>query len=392
MTDLQKNEQSSHQGMRITSIQKIVYALKKGIYTKNGIISETNLSWGSCISIINLLYEKEIILKTNNKISIGKGRKTSEYHFNSRKNLLFGMEIREDEILCSIINWEDYEISRYAFPLQVEIKHSNIAGLVSSAYINSLVEAGIKPESVIGLSIALAGGVDIVNKKWLFAPRIKSINNYNFSQLFKILPSISYTFIEHDIHAQASSVMRQRKWDDNNYVFLHIGRGISMSIFNNGLYLGNRGFAGEIGHIPYPSSCIKGELRSVESVISMKGIIDFINGSYGLGIKSLDEMSNVLKKDDRLLDHVYNAVKYIMIVTTNILDPDTIIIGGSVLEPFYPKLKERIEKAIRNDTWAGGPKNIKWYNHEEMYGAYGTILNASNSIINAVIEEKLINL
>jgi predicted NBD/HSP70 family sugar kinase len=376
--------------MRITSIQKVIYALKKGIYTKNGIVSETNLSWGSCSSIMNLLYQKEIVIKTNNKISVGKGRKTSEYHFNSQKNLLFGIEIREDEILCSIINWGEHEISRYTYPYQVEINHSNIAGMVSSAYFNSLIVAGIKPESIIGLSIALAGGVDVVTKTWLFAPRIKSINNYSFSQFFKILPSIQYTFIEHDIHAQASSVIRQRKWNDTNYIFLHIGSGISMSIFNNGLYLGDRGFAGEIGHIPYQSPCEKGELQSVESAISMKGILNFINRSYGLEINNINEVPDVLKKDDRLLDHVYNAVRYILIVAINILDPNTIIIGGPVLEVFYPKLKERIESDIRNDTWAGGPKNIKWYKHEEMYGAYGTILNASSRIINSVIEEKLI--
>ena len=390
MTDLRKKERTSHREMRITSIQKIVYALKKGIYTKSGIVSETNLSWGSCSSIINLLHEKEIILKTNNKIGVGKGRKTSEYHFNSQKNLLFGMEIRENEILCSLINWGEHETSRYTYPCKVAINNSNIAGLVSAAYVNSLVVAGIKPESVIGLSIALSGGVDVGKKKWLFAPRIKSINNYSFNQLFRILPPLSYTFIEHDILAQASSVMQQRKWNDTNYVFLHIGNGIAMSIYNDGIFMGDRGFAGEIGHIPYPSSCEKGELQTVESAISMKGVIDFINKIYGLEIKSINEVPDAIKKDDRLLNHVYNAVRYILVVTTNVLDPNTIIIGGPVLEPFYPELKERIEKEIRNDTWAGGPKNIKWYRNEEMYGAFGTILNASNSIINSVIEEKLI--
>ncbi len=390
MTGFNKSEQSSHKEMRISSIQKVVNALKKGIFTKNGIMEETNLSWGSCSSIINLLYEKEIIIKTENRLGVGKGRRTSEYQFNNQKNLFFGMEIREDEILCSIMNWGEGEISRNSYPNQMSINHSNIAGMVSSAYINSLVQAGIKPDSVIGLSLALAGGIDIINKRWLFAPRIKSIKNYNFNQLFNILPAIPYTFIEHDIHAQASSVIRQQKWNDSNYVFLHIGSGISMSIFDNGLFLGTRGFSGEIGHIPYTFSDQVGEFQSVESAISMKGLVEFVNKSYGAGIKSINELPNELREDELLFKYVYTAIKYILVVTTNILDPNTIIIGGSVLEPFYPRLKERIEKEIRNFTWAGGPKNIKWYNHDDMYGAYGTILNAGKAIINSVIEEKLV--
>ena len=66
-----------------------------------------------------------------------------------------------------------------------------------------------------------------------------------------------------------------------------------------------------------------------------------------------------LRQNDLLFEYVYTAIKYILIVTTNILDPNTIIIGGSVLEPFYPRLKERVENEIRNFTWAGGPKSIK---------------------------------
>ena len=390
MSGSKKNDQTSHREMRVTSVQKIINALRKGIYTKNGIMKETNLSWGSCSSIINLLYEKKLVIKTGNKTGKGRGRKTSEFLFNDKKNLLFGMEIREDGILCSIINWGEHEIFRHTYSFKDPITQAELTQQAASAYINSLVDAGIKPGAITGLSIALAGRLDVENKKWLFAPRIKSINNYDFTRLFKILPDIPYFFIEHDIHAQASSVIRQRKWNDSDYVFLHIGRGISMSIYNNGLYMGNRGFAGEIGHIPYPLNNEEGEVQTVESAVSEKGIINYIEKKYGIILNDLAEMPDDLKREESLLEHVYNAIKYIIIVTTNILDPKTIIIGGSVLEPFYPMLNERIGKEVRNYTWAGGPQNIKWYKHGEMYGAFGTILNASDKIINAVIEEELV--
>jgi len=387
---LKKSEQPSHREMRMTSIRKIVSALRKGIYTKNGIVEETNLSWGSCSSIINLLHEKEIILIKDNKIGEGRGRKTAEYHFNNQQNLLFGMEIREDEILCSIINWGEEEISRHTYPIQDTITHSNIVGLVSSAYITSLIEIGIRPESIIGLSIALAGGVDVTNKRWLFAPRIKAINSFNFNQLFKVLPAIPYTFIEHDIHAQATSVIRNRNWTEDDYVFLHIGSGISMSIYNKGLYLGNRGFAGEIGHIPYSTNSLGNEYTSIESAISTKGLINYINRNYSLKISCLNDIPDQIRTDNSLLDYVYNAVKFTIIVTSNILDPRTLILGGSVVELFYPTLIDRVEKEIKEVTWAGGPQNIRWYKNDEMYGALGTILNASETIITAVIEDKLV--
>ena len=131
----------------------------------------------------------------------------------------------------------------------------------------------------MGISFAVAGGVDVKNLKWVYTPRIRGINNLNFRELIRILPEINYLHVEHDIHAQAASVINARSWDDDNYVFLHIGRGISMSIYNNGLFLGHRGFSGEIGHIPVPT-CEVDEAKNVESAISVKGILDFINKHY----------------------------------------------------------------------------------------------------------------
>lgn len=387
-------DRSSHSEMRILSIQKIISALQKGFLTKNEIVSETGLSWGSCSTIINLLHDKEIVKKYDNNISSGRGRRTSEYHFNSGKYLLFGMEIKEDEILCSIINFGEKELYRNRFRLTEVIKPSNIAGLVSSVFINSLIEIGVKVENIKGFSIALAGGVDVDNKKWLSSPRIKAINNFNFNQLFNILPPIPYTFIEHDIHAQASSVLNLKSWQDDNYVFIHVGNGIGMSIFNKELFLGNRGFAGEIGHIPYRSSVndksLNVPIQNIEHAISTKGIINFVNENYGLSINSINEIPEGILEDSKLFDHVYNALKYLLIVATNILDPRTIIIGGMSIDLLSPKLQTQISEKLREETWAGGPENIRWYHHEDMFGAYGTILNVSKKIINSVIENELI--
>lgn len=386
-------ERSSHREMRILSIQKIISALQKGFLTKNEIVSETGLSWGSCSTIINLLHEKGIVKKHENSISVGRGRRTSEYHFNTEKYLLFGMEIREDEILCSIINFGEKELYRNKFNLTEVIKPSNIVGLVSSVFINSLIEFGVKAENIIGISIAIAGGVDAENKKWISSPRIKAINNFNFNLLFSILPPIQYTFIEHDIHAQATSVLRLKGWQEDNYVFIHVGNGIGMSIYNKKLFLGNRGFAGEIGHIPYRFSINDKNLvasrQNIEHAISVKGILNFVHENYGLSVSNISEIPETILEDTKLFDHVYNALKYLLIVTTNILDPETIIIGGVSIDFLSPKLQNQISEKLREDTWAGGPENIKWYQHEDMFGAYGTILNVSKRIINSIIEKEL---
>jgi len=363
---------STHQLMRISTIGKVIKVLQTGAASKSEILKCTQLSWGSCSSIINMLNERGILIKEKEGENSGRGRKTFTYSFSSKENLLFGMEIRAKEILCSIINFGKQEIYRQTYPTREAVAVNNLSGYVSKAFINALVESAVKPEQVLGISFAVAGGVDVKNLRWVYTPRIRGINNLDFRALVRILPEISYLHVEHDIHAQAASVINSRSWDDDNYVFLHIGRGISMSIYNNGLFLGHRGFSGEIGHIPVPG-CEMEEVKNVESAISVKGILDFINKHFNLNLTDLSDLPPEIINHEELIAHILKVLEYVLIVATNIIDPKTIIVGGPSLEPFYDIIRKRIEETIRYKTWVGGPENIKWYRNDDMFGAYGTI-------------------
>ena len=103
---------------------------------------------------------------------------------------------------------------------------------------------------------------------------VQNSDHFDFSTVFKLLPNIKYHHIEHDIHAQASSVLRSKKWNDKNYVFIHLGKGVSLSIFNNGIFLGHRGFAGEIGFIPYefPGSSSQNKIVDITIFVRMKNM------------------------------------------------------------------------------------------------------------------------
>lgn len=376
--------------MRFLSIQKILKALQNGAKSKNDILASTGLSWGSCSTIINLLNEKQILKHTLDKETEGRGRKTRNYFFTKKRFLLYGMEPRADEILCSIATLGKDEIFRKTYPLEDPLSAANIHESLTATYVSSLIDAKIKSESILGISVALAGGVDTKNSILANSPRIPGIDHFDFNTVFKLLPNIKYHYIEHDIHAQASSVLHSKKWNDRNYVFVHLGKGVSLSIFNNGLFLGHRGFAGEIGFIPYEYQGSSSENRIVESAISKKGIVDFVNKNFEQNINSMPEIKRDILESEKYIRHLYEVLKFILIVITNILDPETIIIGGPSIESIKHILEEKIEKNIRKETWVGGPQNIKWYDSKDMYGAYGTLLNASKTITNNCIRDCLL--
>jgi predicted NBD/HSP70 family sugar kinase len=381
---------TSHREMRFSSIYKVMKALQNGAKSKNDILASTGLSWGSCSTIINLLNETRILTHTLNKETEGRGRKTRNYFFTKKEFLLYGMEPRADEILCSIATLGKDEIFRKTYPLEDPLSVDNIHESLTATYVSSLIDAKIKSQSILGMSVALAGGVDTKNTILANSPRIHGIDHFDFNSVFKLLPNIKYYYIEHDIHAQASSVLHSKKWYDKNYVFVHLGKGVSLSIFNNGLFLGHRGFAGEIGFIPYEYQGSSPQNRIVESAISEQGIIDFVNMNFRQNIKSMPEIKQDILESEKYIQHLYNVLKFILIVITNILDPKTIIIGGPSIGSIQHILEEKIEKNLRKETWVGGPKNIKWYDSKDMFGAYGTILNASKNITNNYIRDSLL--
>jgi predicted NBD/HSP70 family sugar kinase len=107
-------------------------------------------------------------------------------------------------------------------------------------------------------------------------------------------------------------------------------------------------------------------------------------------LTNLSDLTPEIINNEKVITHITKALEYVLIVITNIIDPKTIIVGGPSLEPFYDIIRNKIEETIRYKTWIGGPENIKWYYNDDMFGAYGTILNASEKMINSYIEDHLI--
>ncbi len=381
---------TSHQKMHFVSILKIINAIQNGATTKAEIFEMTGLSWGACNTITNELNEAKIIKSVVDKDVTGRGRKKTKFSFNKKEFLIFGMEPRVDEVLCSITTLGNEEIFRKTYPQENKLNVNTIQEAIISTYINFLIDAKIKSDSIIGICFTLAGGVDRKNLKWLNSPRIEGIDNYDFRNIFKLFSKIKYHFIEHDIHAQASSVVKTNNWDEDNYVFVNLGRGVSSSIYSDGVLNGHRGLAGEIGFIPYTMPTENGEVFHLEQAISLNGLKEFVNSRFNTQYFSFSEISNEIFQSEEYINHVYKVIEHIVIVVTNILDPKIIIIGGQSIESIFDIISSRIEKNVRKKTWNNGPDNILWYKSDEMYGAYGTIINNNKEITDRIITDFLL--
>lgn len=384
----------SHHEMRRKTYLKIINALRAGINSKRGIQDYSGLSWGSCSPVINHLLSQKVIVAQDidHQASPTKGRKTKYFHFNQEEFLLMGMEINTKRITSCIATLGNKQLGSYTTEFDQPITAENIFKYITKAFLECREKLQLKPENVLCISFSIPGAVDVEKNIWLYCERVPDINEVDFNHMSGkgVLPKNIY--IQHNIHAQVYSVIPTAEIKENDYVFIHVGQGMAMSANMGGILYGHRGFAGEIGHIPYPNIkneviCLCGKKNCLEAVLNANKILDFINDNCCDSVKSLNEI-----KDDEIIskvahDYILDPLVYVSTIVSNIFDPKRIIIEGSVLEPFYKYLMVAFEKKLRQTTWLNGPVEISWYKSSDMDGSYGAVLHSSERIIEDFINQ-----
>lgn len=149
----------------------------------------------------------------------------------------------------------------------------------------------------------------------------------------------------HDIHKMELDPDR-----DQTILGFYYGTGLGNAIYIQGRsYQGSHGAAGELGHIPFPgvtAACGCGNSGCAELLCSGKRLTELVAMIPGARIESIFSQHQT---HPLLLEYVQNLAMPIA-TEANILDPDTIVLGGGVLfMTDFPKetLLEEIRKRLR---------------------------------------------
>ncbi len=139
--------------------------------------------------------------------------------------------------------------------------------------------------------------------------------------------------------------------DENNILYLHMGRGVAVGIVINGqLYYGKSGFAGEFGHIPFFDNeiiCSCGKKGCLETEVSGVAIENKILHLIDSGVNTIlrdkynrqepihiDDIIAAAKNDDNLsielIEEAGEKVGKAVAFLINTFNPETVIVGGNL--------------------------------------------------------------
>ncbi len=300
-------------------------------------------------------------------ISLAMGRPSIPLFLNEARFVLLGAEINLNEISCVATTIDGEILTRES----ITGDFSNATNAISSLAkcVKKLrTNHALNARTILGLGVGIPGPVDVSRGLVLKAPSLGWENMPFLSLLQKQIPEIpeDRIFVDNDANLSVMAVyLFGSHKHDGDLLYVHMSTGIGGGlILDHRLYHGQRGFAGEWGHmtvVPNGQKCSCGSVGCAETLFSLNAIQSAIETGTG----ERPDLKRILE----LLEQRHPIVVKIIHKTAihlgtflgnlaNIFDPKLMILGGRVAElgdaliqPATQELERRLfGKDYRNVT------------------------------------------
>ena len=282
-----------------------------------------------------------------------------------------GIDIGGTNLRIGLVNESDV-LSGYEQYPQADILKDNAPEKLAD-FIDSYIKRHNAQNAIIAICAAFPAAIDKNRAVVLNAPNISGFNGVNVKSLLQKRLGIP-VFIEKDVNALLFyDLYRYKINHGSTTIACYIGTGLGNSIYINGkIHNGFNGVAGELGHIPSwdnDNVCTCGNKACVEAYVGGKHLDmlqknEFPNTPIG---NLFAEHGN-----SPMLDKYVRRLAAIIATEINIIDPQTVILGGGV-----PSMAEfpldRLIQYIRQHSRKPMPENNLVFVCSESTGENGVI-------------------
>ncbi|MES0883504.1 ROK family transcriptional regulator [Roseibium sp. SCP14] len=284
------------------------------------------LSTQAVSNIIADLLGEGLILEKGTRIA-GRGLPAVQYGVDPKGGYAFGVEIRPDAIFTALLDLSGTTVDTARTEL-TDNSPDIVVGRVLSLRERMLEAAGVVDDRLLGTGIVMPGPFG----KTGLSGRSSDLQGWEDTNARALFETTLGGAIELSNDANAAALSERLTGvaqGIGSYAFVYFGKGLGLGIISEGrLVSGAFGNAGEVGHVPVLGP---GGPVPLESMLSRVSIQSLIGGSDPLDLETLDRLFR--ERDSRLLDWLSRAAEALgqaVLLLENILDPQTIILGGAM--------------------------------------------------------------
>ncbi|MBN9299974.1 MAG: ROK family protein [Filimonas sp.] len=299
-------------------------------------------------TLLNEMIADGLVYDTGYAPSTG-GRRPQVYALQPDMQYVIAIAMDQFVTRMAVINMKNdyvFPVKKYQLPL--EDNPSSLDQLIVNltAFINEL---GIDHSKIAGVGIGMPGFIDVTRSL-----------NYTFLQTqpgediaSRISAAVGMpVFIDNDSSLVA---LAEKKFGHvsnvNNGMVINVGWGIGLGMILNGeLFRGNKGFAGELSHIPLFTNnklCKCGKIGCLETETSLLLLIEKAHEQLKSGRSSIiaiedmtlqnpehafEAIKTALQRGDKLAIDLFSEAAYnigrSIAILIHLLNPETIILSG----------------------------------------------------------------
>ena len=262
-----------------------------------------------------------------------------------------GIDIGGTKIAAGIV-YEDGKIEHeVVIRSNVETRDGMFDSLLEA--IDQVIEkSGLLPEE-ISFGIGVPGLVDSEAGVAIFQNNLPWENFPLKEKLMIAYPSCQSVAINNDVYQAALAEWYSNDVSENDtLVFFTISTGVSTAIVKSGEFLKGAGFAGEVGLLPIEKDD-EGNWLRLESLTSGNALADIARTKYNDGMVDGEELFDLYRSQDPIAVEIIETwserIAYGLYTTQTMIDPNLIILGGSVIQKnpdVLSLIKEKLEKFL----------------------------------------------
>lgn len=296
------------------------------------------------------------------------------------ENLVIGVDLGGTKILAGVFDRGLKCVSQAKMTTKSQRGADEVIERVARCVRDAVDEGDLDLKQVKGIGIGAPGAVDPESGKVIFAPNLQWHDVPLKKALEKDLGIP--VFVENDCNICTLGVYEaELESKPKNMVGIFLGTGIGGGLIINGkLYSGFNKTAGELGHMILEvggPKCGCGNRGCFEALASRSAIFRRIQTAIKEGQKTvltemlgdnLDEMKSgdlrkAIKRGDKFIEKVVEeAAEYTGIAVANlinILNPDTIVLGGGVIEQMEDQMMAIIVETAHDYALDGTAEGIE---------------------------------
>lgn len=285
------------------------------------------------------------------------------------KKYVITVDLGGTKILSCLISTDYNILNRVKKVTDIKKGNDYLITVIAEAIEQLLTDNNIDSKEVIAISMGVPGTVNPISGILRNAPNL-GIKDFNFQEALQKNFEIP-VLLENDVNMWGLGILDYEfKNKAKNMLVVCPGTGIGGAlIFDGKLYRGSTFFAGEIGHMLVDENgkfSLSSKAKTFENQASRTAIVkgikkdlkkgkesNIIEFSKGEKIKSSALGQSIHSGDKLVIKHVKRACKItgtLLGSLTTLLNVDTIVLGGGVIEAMgdfmLPEIKKAFEKAV----------------------------------------------